>query len=95
MVLLDLRRFKEAKRVLRKVVPVARRVLGNHHELTLSICEDLCRATLLDGGSSANEKRDALKMLEDTLGVMRRVLGPQHPETQRVQGSLHSYRGQF
>jgi hypothetical protein len=47
------------------------------------------------GDSSANEKRDALKMLEDTLGVMRRVLGPQHPVTQRVQRNLHIYREQF
>ena len=92
--LLDLRRFKEAKKVLRKVMPVAGRVLGNDHELMSSIREDLCRATL-HGDSSANEKRDALKMLEDTLGVMRRVLGPQHPDTQRVQESLHMYRGHF
>ena len=40
--LLDLRRFKEAKRVLRKVMPVAARVLGIEHALTLSIREDLC-----------------------------------------------------
>jgi hypothetical protein len=92
--LLDLRHFKEAKKVLRKVMPVARRVLGTEHHLTFSLREDLCRATL-DGDSSANEKRDALKMLEDTLGVMRRVLGPQHPDTQRVQRNLHSYREQF
>ena len=80
--------------MLRKLLLVARRVLGADHWLTLSIREDLCRATL-DGGSSANEKRDALKMLEDTLGVMRRVLGPQHPDTQRVQRSLCGYREQF
>ena len=94
MNLLDLRRFKEAKRVLRKVIPVALRVLGAEHNLTLSLREDLCRATLC-GDSSANERRDALKMLEDTLGVMRRVLGPQHPTTQRVQQCLCSYREQF
>ena len=92
--LLDLRRFKEAKRVLRKVIPVALRVLGAEHDLTLSLREDFCRATLC-GDSSANERRDALKMLEDTLGVMRRVLGPQHPVTQRVQRNLHIYREQF
>ena len=56
--------------------------------------QDLCLA-ILDGGPSANEKRDALKMLEDTLGVMRRVLGPQHPDTQRVQRNLHRHREQF
>ena len=73
---------------------MARRVLGKEHDLTLSLCEDLCRATL-NGDSSANEKRDALQTLEETFGVMRRVLGPAHPETQRVQKSLEHYRTQF
>ena len=90
MALLELRRFEEAKRLLRKVAPVAQRVLGDDRELTLSIRENLCLATL-DGESPAEEKRDARKMFEDTLGVMRRVLGPQHPDTQRCQRNLHSY----
>ena len=91
MTLLRQKRFKEAKNVLRKVAPVAPRVLGNEHELTLSLREDLSRATL-DGGSSANEKRKALQMLEDTAAVMRRVLGPAHPDTLRAQESLEEYR---
>ena len=56
--------------------------------------EDLSRATIL-GDSSSKEKRKALQALEDTLGVMRRVLGPQHPDTQRVQSNLEIYRGEF
>ena len=95
MLLITLRRFKEAKRLLRKVIPVARRVLGNEHNLTLSLCEDLSRATLLDGDSSAEEVREAVRALEDTLGVWRRVLGPQHPNTQRVQQNLEAYREAF
>ena len=95
MLLITLRRFKEAKRLLCKVIPVARRVLGNEHELTLSLCEDLSRATLLDVESSAEEKRKALQTLEDTLGVMRRVLGPQHPDTQRVQDEVEVCREEF
>jgi hypothetical protein len=63
--------------------------------LHLGVCEDLSRATLLDGESSAEEKREALRALEDTLGVMRRVLGPQHPETQRVQDQVETYREAF
>ena len=91
MNLINLRRFKEAKRILRKRIPVARRVLGPEHDLTMSMREDLCRATL-DGDSAANEKREALRTLEDTVGLMRRVLGAQHPETQRAQVTLDSYR---
>ena len=54
--------------------------------------EDLSRA-ILDGDSSANEKRQALQRLEDTVAVMRRVLGPAHPDTLRVQGELEHYQG--
>ena len=73
---------------------MARRVLGPEHDLTMSMREDLCRATL-DGDSAANEKREALRTLQDTVGLMRRVLGAQHPETQRAQKTLEFYREKF
>ena len=91
---LRLKRFEETKRVLRKVAPVARRVLGTEHEVTLSIREDLCRATL-DGESLAEEKREALRMLEEVAGVMRRVMGPAHPDTLHTQSVLKFYRRKF
>ena len=47
------------------------------------------------GDSSSKEKRKALQTLEDTVAVMRRVLGPQHPETQRMQENLEIYREEF
>ena len=93
--LIQLQRFQEAKRVLRKVIPVAQRLLGTVHACTVSLREDLALATLQDGNSTLGEKREALRTLEDTLGVMRRVLGPQHPETQRVQHNLEVYREAF
>ena len=77
--------------MLRKVAPVARRVLGTEHELTLSIREDLSRATL-DGESSAEEKRKALRVLDEVAGVIRRVMGPVHPDTLFAQRELERYR---
>ena len=71
---------------------MARRALGAEHALTLSLREDLSHATL-DGDSSANEKRKALQMLEDTAAVMRRVLGPAHPDALHAQRQLEHYRG--
>ena len=94
MTLLDLRRFEEAKKLMRKVMPVARRVLGTEHEITLSLREDLSRA-ILDGDSTANEKRQALRTLEDTVAVMRRVLGPAHPDTWHAQRKLEAYHRRF
>ena len=73
---------------------MARRALGAEHALTLSLREDLSRATL-DGESSAEEKREALRMLEEVAGVMRRVLGPAHPDTLHAQRQLKIYRRKF
>ena len=70
---------------------MARRALGAEHEITLSMREDLPRA-ILDGDSSANEKSQALQMLEDTVAVMRRVLGPAHPDTLHAQRKLEECR---
>ena len=92
MHLLQLKRFEEAKRILGHTVPVAQRVLGTEHKLTLSLREDLSRATL-DGESSAEEKREALRMLEEVAGVMRRVMGPAHPDTVHAQRQVEHYRG--
>ena len=91
---LRLQRFEEVKALLRRKLPVARRVLGNEHEVTLSIRLDLCRATL-DGESLAEEKREALRMLEEVAGVMRRVMGPAHPDTLHTHGVLKFYRRKF
>ena len=91
MTLLHLRRFEEAKRILRRTVPVARGVFGNDHDVTLSLREDLSRA-ILDGESSAEDKREALRMLEEVAGVMCRVMGPAHPDTVHAQKELKRYR---
>ena len=70
---------------------MARRALGAEHDITLSLREDLSRATL-DGESSAEEKREALRMLEDVAGIMRRVMGPAHPDTLHAQRELEWHR---
>ena len=85
--LISVKRFEKAKALLRKVVPVAQRVLGTEDEETLSLREDLCVA-ILDGESSAEEKRGARRTLEEVAGVMRRVLGPVHPDVLHAQERL-------
>ena len=91
LTLLELQRFEEAKGILRRTVPVAQRTLGAEHELTLSLREYLSHATL-DGESSAEEKHEALRMLEDVAGIMRRVMGPAHPDTLHAQRELEWHR---
>ena len=60
----------------------------------MSLREDFARA-ILGGESSAEEKREALQTLEEVAGVMRRVLGPAHPDTLFTQGKLKFYRRKF
>ena len=54
-------------------------------------CNKTCQHDL-GGESSAEEKREALQTLEEVAGVMRRVLGPAHPETLHAQEELGIYR---
>ena len=51
--LVDLRRFEEAKSLLRKTIPIARRVLGDGHDLTLRM-----RATYSDAECKRDQKQD-------------------------------------
>ena len=46
----------------------------------------------LDGESSAEDKREALRTLEEVARVMRRVMGPAHPDTLYNQRQLEGYR---
>ena len=62
--------------MLPEVAPVARRVLGNDHELTLSL-----RGSSHGARRGLRRRRSAGASGKDTAGAMRRVLGPDHPDT--------------
>ena len=88
----DLERFEEARKLLRKTIPVTRRVLGEGNTLTLRMrwiyAETLYkadRATLAD-------LREAVATLEDAERIARRVLGGAHPDTTRIENALRSAR---
>lgn len=91
MDLLSLRKYSEAQDFAREQVDITRRALGAEHKLTLSFQEDLANA-ILRGDASSEEKRGALEMLEDTVRVMRRVLGNSHPEVRRAKDDLDWHR---
>ena len=84
--------FQEAKALLRKSTPVARRVLGENHLLTLmmrkSYGEVLCRAD----GATLDDIREAVATLEDTARSARRVLGGAHPLTGDIEAALREAR---
>ena len=77
--LVCLKRFEEAKSLLRKVMPVARRVLGDTHDHTLRMREIYARALYYDPDATLDDLREAVATLEDTERTARRVFGGAHP----------------
>ena len=90
--LTDLKRFKESEIVLRKVMPVARRLFGNSHNLVLRMRWNYAETLYLNPGAKLDDLSEAVTTLEDAERIARRVLGGLHPTTEGVEGSLHNAR---
>ena len=91
--LLTLRRFKEAKKLMRKVMPISRRVLGESHRLTLKMRKMYGEALYENpAGATLDDLREAVTTLEDVERTARRVFGGAHPNTMGIEGSLRDAR---
>ena len=94
--LVNLGRVEEAKSLLRKVIPVARRVLGEDHRLTLKMrslyATALLRSPRGRDGATLDDLREAVTTLEDVDRIARRVLGGAHPMTARIENVLQDAR---
>jgi hypothetical protein len=86
--LVDLRRFKEAKSLLRKMMPVARRVLGENHNLTLRMRWIYAQTLYKADGATLDDLREAVATLVETVRTARRVFGGAHPLTTGIEGEL-------
>ena len=87
-----LKRFGEAKRLLREVIPVARRVLGDSDDLTLTLRVNYAQTLQKDDGATLDDVREAVTTLEDTERIARRVLGGTHPFTMKFEDELRKAR---
>ena len=87
-----LERFKEIKALLRKTIPVARRVLGDNDILTFQMRKAYAQSLYLDADATLNDVREAVTTLEDTLRLARRVLGRTHPTVVGMEASLRQAR---
>ncbi len=90
--LIELQRFKEAKSVLRREIPVARRVLGDCGEITLSMRMNYAMALYRDTGAALDDLRVAVTTLEELIRTVRRVFGGQHPLIRQYECSLRESR---
>ena len=88
----DSRDFINAKELMCKTLPVARRVLGNTHEYTLRTEELYALALYKADGATLDDLHEAVTTLEETERTARRVMGGAHPITTGIEVSLRNAR---
>merc|ERR1711939_927686 len=86
------KRFEEAKSLLRKMMPVARRALGDGSVVSLTMNKLYATVLCADPGTPLDDFRDAVNTLEDAERTARRVLGGAHPTTTVIAGYLRKAR---
>ena len=90
--LLKIDRSEEGKALIRKLTPVARRVLGESHDLTLRIRTCYAISIYQDDSATLDDLREGVNTLEDSERIARRVLGGAHPLTKAIGQSLWETR---
>ena len=88
--LFRLGRFEEAKSVLRKMMPVTQRVLGESHKLTLTIRKLGAMALYSDPDATLDDLREAKTTLEEIERIARRVMGGAHPLVTEIERNLRA-----
>ena len=74
------------------MTPVARRVLGENHDITLAMRTSYASALYSDDGAKLDDLREAVEPLEDIERTARRVLGGAHPLTSGIERELQKAR---
>jgi hypothetical protein len=90
--LLGLQRFEEARSLLRKTIPVARRVLGESKDTTLRMRSIYATALYNDPGATLDDLREAVTTFEELVRTARRVFGGAHPLTEVMESQLRNAR---
>ena len=89
--LVTLKRFKEAKSLLRESRPLARRILGEA-DITLRMEKIYARALFGDPDATLDDFREAVTTLEEIERTARRVFGGAHPLTSAIKQDLQTSR---
>jgi hypothetical protein len=84
----NLRRFGDAKALIRRTVPLARRVLGEGHSVTLKLRKIYAIALCKDNAATLDDLREAVTTLEDIAPTARRILGGAHPITVGIENDV-------
>ena len=90
--LLELKRYPECLSLMRKSIPVARRVLGSNNETTLKMRMIYAKALYEDPGATLDDLHEAVTTLEEIERTARRVLGGAHPVVKSIEAVLRNAR---
>ena len=90
--LLELKRYQECRSLMRKSIPVARRVLGSNNETTLKMRMIYAKALYEDPGATLDDLHEAVTTLEEIERTARRVLGGAHPVVKSIEAVLRNAR---
>ena len=71
-----------------KMIPVARRVLGDSHGYTLTMRKVYADALCKDPAATLDDLREAVATLVEIERTARRVLGGAHPTTVAIERNL-------
>ena len=77
---------------MRKLMPVAQRVLGDSNDTTLRMRSIYARALFEDAGATLDDIREAVATLEEIERTARRVLGGTHALTDDFERGLQVVR---
>ena len=88
----QLKRFEEAKSLILKIMPAARRALGENKETTLRLRWSYAQSLCCDANATLDDLREATTTLEDTERTARRFLGSAHPDTAVIERHLRCAR---
>ena len=73
-------------------MPVARRILGDSHVITLGMRLEYAHTLYRDDGATLDDLREAVDTLEEIERTARRVLGGAHSLTVDIEGDLRDAR---
>ena len=90
--LAGLERVEEAKSLLRRTLPVARRVSRDSSDIPIRMRALYAEVLYNDAAATLDDLREAVTTLEDTEGTARRVLGGAHPLVEAIERHLRRSR---
>ena len=90
--LVKLEHCQEAKALLRPYQSVARRILGDSNDITLTMRQTYARALFTDQNATFADVREAVATLEDVERIARRVFGGSHPDVVWMDQNLRLMR---